>query len=455
MIGKKMDNIKPRAALVVLLVSLFLGSTILYGGDANGATTLTIEDTRRIAVEFNRSYLAAIEDLAKAESEVTVARSGALPEISLDSDYSRNLKIPSAFLSAGGETIEFKTGFKNNFSTTISARQSLWQGGKVYSALKVAKLYKGYAMAGLDAVKAEVILNAELLFYTAVLRRSNLEALDKAFEAASANLEVVEMFHGQGLVSEYELLRARVEKANLLPQLLEAESNVRLARKQLKSFLGIELNEEVHLIDGIDNPSSVSSRGLDDLIREALDNRPEMKQAEAITEITRRAIGIAKADYMPSVEAVSAYNWSSQSDEITLDKNNSRSWSAGINLSFPIFNGGETRGRVKNARADHQQARLFERDTRDAIRLEVEQAFDRMEQAKKSVEIQSETIAQAEEGLKIANLRYESGVGTQLEILSAQAALTEARNALAAATFSFRQARSQLRKATTFSINDI
>ena len=89
----------------------------------------------------------------------------------------------------------------------------------------------------------------------------------------------------------------------------------------------------------------------------------------------------------------------------------------------------------------------------------LEQVFgifgDRMEQAKKSVEIQSETIAQAEEGLKIANLRYESGVGTQLEILSAQAALTEARNALAAATFSFRQARSQLKKATTLSINDI
>ena len=75
-----------------------------------------------------------------------------------------------------------------------------------------------------------------------------------------------------------------------------------------------------------------------------------------------------------------------------------------------------------------------------------------MIQVKKALDIQGATIAQAEEGLKIANLRFETGVGTQLEVLSAQAALTEARSQLAVATFMFRKARAELRKATTVDI---
>ena len=88
----------------------------------------------------------------------------------------------------------------------------------------------------------------------------------------------------------------------------------------------------------------------------------------------------------------------------------------------------------------------------DNVRLEVEQAYDQLVRAKKSLDIQKETIAQAEEGLKIANLRYEQGVGTQLEVLAAQSALTNARNSLAQALFFFRTSKAQLKKATTVDI---
>ena len=128
------------------------------------------------------------------------------------------------------------------------------------------------------------------------------------------------------------------------------------------------------------------------------------------------------------------------------------SWSAGLNLTIPLFKGGATRGKVKAYRADHQQALLAQKETRDAVKLEVEEAYDLMLQAKKTLDIQGVTIELAEEGLRIANLRYESGIGTLLEVLSAQTALTEARDNLALAKFVFRQARAQLKKATTVDI---
>ena len=433
-----------RSFTIALVIMLSLS------GSVQSATTLTIEDVRRIALEFNRTYLAAEEDVVKAQSDITTARSGALPDITATGYYNRNIKLASFFLNPEGEeTIEFKTGFKNDFGAALSVRQSIWKGGKVFSALKIAKLYKQYSLEIKQQVRAEVIYTAELLFYQAILEQSNLQVLQKAFEANSYNLEVVEKSYSQGMVSEFEVLRARVEKSNLLPELLAGESEQRLSQKRLKSFLGIDLSEEIALVEIDDDTTLTNLPSMPSVSESALEARPEVKQAEYLKQITRKAIGVAKGDYLPSLEAVSSYGWSSQSDDFTLSENSVQSWSAGLNLTVPLFKGGATRGQVRAARADHAQALLAAKEVRDAVKLEVEQSYDQILQAKKTLDIQGATIAQAEEGLKIANLRYESGVGTLLEVLSAQTALTQARNSLALAKFIFRQARAQLKKATT------
>lgn len=122
-------------------------------------------------------------------------------------------------------------------------------------------------------------------------------------------------------------------------------------------------------------------------------------------------------------------------------------------FSIPLFDGGRTIGEVRKARVDYYQAMLTEQQTFDDVRLEVEQAYDNLMTAKKALEMQKETIAQAEEGMRISNLRYQSGIGTQLEVLSAQTALTNARTNLAGATYNFRLAKSALKKAVSYEIN--
>jgi outer membrane protein TolC len=420
---------------------------------ANAATSLTLADVRQRALQFNRTYLAAQEDVKKSEAQVVQARSGALPDLTLNGGYSRNFKLPSFFVQPdSGQPIEFRTGFKNDFSAALTARQSIWQGGKVFKALHIAKLYREYSNEKEAQVKANVIVTAEQLFFAAILQQSTLATLNKAYEANSYNLDVVQKYYDKGMVSQYELLRARVEKDNLKPQIFQAESNLKLAQKQLKSYIGMELGDSVTLIEAEDDTSLAGLPSLPALIDTALANRPEMLQAKYLTRITKEAVGVAKGDYYPSLSAVSTFSWTGQSDEFTLQKNNTRSWSAGLNLSVPLFKGGKTTGAVRQAQADYQQASLAARDVQDAVRLEVEGAYDQLMQAKKSLDIQGVTIAEAEEGLKIANLRYESGVGTLLEVLSAQTALTQARNSLAQAKYSFRDAKAQLRKATTIEI---
>ncbi len=435
---------------------ILIAAGITFTSQAIAGQKLTVDDAVSLALEHNRTYLTAQEEIIKANAEVTSVRSGALPSVNLTGRYNRNFSIPSFFVTAESdnpneppETIEFKTGFKNNFGATLSLRQPLWQGGRVFTALSIAKDYRKYVNAAAMQVKADVVLNAKLLYYWAILQDARLAVLKRTLEANSFNLKVAEAKFSQGTVSEFDLLRARVEKSNLQPMILRSESEMRLALKRLKSFIGIDLSSDIELVDAVEDISTLSIPTTDSLTNAALSKRSEILKSELQNEIASKAVKIAKADYYPSLAIVSAYDWQSSSDQFTLSDNESKSFTAGLALTIPIFQGGQVRGNVSKARSDLRVSELASMQLRDDIRLEVEAAYDRLIQAKETLEIQKETIAQAEEGLRIANLRYESGVGTQLEVLSAQTALSGAGRARAEALYLLRAAKASLKRATT------
>ena len=439
------------------LIPLMIILLLMAVSTAVPETTLTVADVRRLAVEFNRQYLSSQEDITIAKADISQAWADALPNINLRSTYDRTFKVPKIFFSTEDDaghvqTMELQTGFKNSFGTSVSLTQPIWHGGKVFAALKIAKMYKNYAEANAEAVESEVALSAEQLFYSALLAKTELEVQERALESNTANLDVVEKMHDRGVVSEYELLRARVEQQTVLPMLIEAESQVTISEKQLKSFLGLDLGEPVVLVEDQTDTSIISLPSLDALTDTALVHRPEMRAAVKLTEIAKKAITVARAEYWPSLDAVGAYNWSSQSDDFTVKDNRSESWTAGLALSMNLFPFNHKKGGVSKAKAQYTQALLTRQQTRDDIVLEVEQAYTRLLQAKKSLDIQGATIAAAEEGFKIAQVRYEAGVGTQLEVLSAQTALTQTRQMRAQALFAFRVAKAELRKVTTFEL---
>jgi outer membrane protein TolC len=432
---------------ILTTISLFIVCFAISGAE----TVLTVDKVREMALESNRRYLSAKQEIDRSEGNYISARSGAMPEISLSGRYTRNLTTRDLFFA--GEKIPIS--LNNDFSLSLSLAQPLYVGGKVGAALQIAKFYRGYTSEKLEEVKANIIFGAESMFYSAVLAESSRDVLQKAFEQLSYNLDVVEKYYKQGMISEYELLRARVEKSNLEPQLIASQSEVNLSQKRLKSFLGLPLEAEIRLTADMGDTSLTSLPSLDSLMTQALHNRPEVKQADYQKRAYDKAVRIAKGNWLyPTIGVGVNYDLSASSDDFRLSRRNtSQSWSASLMFSIPLFDGGRTIGEVRKARVDYYQAMLTEQQTFDDVRLEVEQAYDNLMTAKKALEMQKETIAQAEEGMRISNLRYQSGIGTQLEVLSAQTALTNARTNLAGATYNFRLAKSALKKAVSYEIN--
>jgi outer membrane protein len=435
--------------MIRIISTAFLFCCLFWGSSA-AETVLTAERVRQLALETNRQYLGAKQELDRAQGNIISARSGALPQASLSSRYTRNLTERDMFF--GGEKIPITQN--NDFEFALSVSQPLYVGGKVGSALSIAKEYRQYSQEKLREVEAQIVYSAEAMFYGAILAESNLDVLKKAYEQLSYNLTVVEKYNSQGMISEYELLRARVEKSNLEPQLIGAESEAKLSSKRLKSFLGLPLDEEVKLAADLSDTAAVKLGPLDSLVRIALDSRPEIKEAHHQKKAYDKAVRIAKGDWLyPIIGLNTTYDVTGSSNDFRLNRNNiSKSWTASLNVTIPLFDGARTIGEVRKARVDYYQAVLAEQQAVDDINLEVEQAYDNIQMARKSLDIQKETIAQAEEGLRIANLRYQSGIGTQLEVLSAQTAVTNARTNLAGATYNYRLAKSAMKKAVGFDI---
>ncbi len=436
-------------------------AVVLFGLAASAfpETVLTVEKCRELALEYNRQLLQAKKEVDRAQGEIISARSGALPVLSLDGRYTRNVDkgdifLPGEFFDEPG-FVKVPAAQNNDFNLSLSLTQPLYVGGKVGTALKIARIYSNLSKEKVKEVEASIVFGAESVFFEAVLTQSQLEVIQKSYEQLSHNLAVAEKNYDQGMISEYELLRARVEKLNVEPQLLAAQSNVKISAKRLKTYLGLDLNEDTRLVADLADTAAVALPSLDSLTTLAMKNRSELTQAELEKRGYDKAVRIAQGDWLyPNLYANASYSLIASSDDFRIGNQNlSRSLTVSLILNVPLFDGGRTIGEVRKARVDFYQAMLREQQLKDDVRLEVEEAYDQFMQSRKALTAQSETIAQAEEGMRIANLRYESGVGTQLEVLSAQTALTQARSQLAQTIFQYRLARAALKKATGLEIN--
>jgi outer membrane protein TolC len=397
---------------------------VLSLGNFNAVFPITIDDAVQMALKSNQDYLVARSQLVKADAEIQKATAGALPKLDLNTNYTRNLKIPEVVF--GGQS--FKLGTDNQIDAGLSFSQPLWLGGKVFAALKIAKLYRKYTEQAVKNVEMEITFGVRRTFLGAILANDVVSVYQDALAAAELNLDMVTKMQSQGVVSEYELLRAEVEVANLKPQLTQSRNQAVTARDELKHLIGVPLSDSLSL-EYI--PTAVPPREnlrLEHINEIARGNRALLKQQDYKKEITRRAIGIAKSGRSFTLEFQSRYNWLYQSDDMSLDRSHwSPNWTAGVTFKLPIFDGFVTSAQVKQAVADNHEVELAYDQMKEQIELEVRQAyFDYLESGER-LEASQKTIEQAEEGLKIARLRYGGGVGTQLEVLSAESALTQAK----------------------------
>ena len=395
---------------------------------------LNREKTVQMALERNESYQSAQLEEERIRGQYIEARSGALPRLTFEGTYLRNIDLQTSVISMTDDTgvtttSRLQFGTPHNYTLALNLYQPLYAAGKVGSAIKIAQYGFEYTDAGIEAARHDVAVQADQAYLDAVTAAEAETVYREAERLADSNLAVVEKLYEQGQVSEYDMIRAQVQAANTRPGRIASVNQARLALDNLRNVLALSPDDDIILVESIDEIDVPELRS-DELIAEAMANRPELKQSEQLIKINRKLIDIEKAGYKPNIGINSAIQWDSYQDKFSKSSISSnawyRSWNVALVMSWPIFSGMETVGRIRQARVDYNQSRLQNSQLIRQVRLEVRDALGKINESRERVEALGETVDQARRGVEIAQVRFHSGVGTQLELLDAQVALTTA-----------------------------
>jgi HAE1 family hydrophobic/amphiphilic exporter-1 len=422
-----MTNIINTAFLRCILISALL-AIFLKGNVAGESLSLDLKSAIDISLENNEFYLIAKKEVDRADGQVLEAVSGALPQITGGLQYNRNWRVPVGVFQMDGETVTFKFGTENSYIADLTVTQPIYSGGRTFTALKMARVYKKMTKEIVNRSRQDLKYTVYNSFYGALLAdeiyRVNLESQRLAQE----NLDVAQKMYDQGMVAEYDLLRARVALSNIEPLVIKAENGAEIATSNLKNILGIDMDIEIDLVADFDsNQFVLPPIDPESAEAELRENRPEIKISRNETSLSRYLVSIARAGYKPTLSFSTSLQYQAQFNEGNIfDKKWDRSLNSIIMLSVPIFDSWRTPSKVKQAKAGLVQSRLREESLIKSMILDFEQNLGKYNEARKRLSAQGDAVELARRGLSIASVRYENGIGTQLEVSDARLAHAKA-----------------------------
>jgi outer membrane protein len=405
---------------------------------------LDLPSAIRYALDHNYAILQAREQIRLQEGLVLQVGGQRIPNLGATGEYQRNSKAIS----------QSQPPITSLWTIQARATQVIYAGGGLDASIQGAKLTRDAARFDLQAAIDSALLEVRTRFYAVLLAREEVSVQEENVSLARRQLEDTQNQLHAGSVSNFEVLRAQVALANAQPDLITARNNYRIALEQLRQSLGVPagigasatFTEVVGTLDI--TPSQVEP---DAALASAHEHRPELLRIEKQKAAAEQAMTAAKAGYYPTLSAYGGYEVGGAhlepSGSFAGGNFSANGWLAGLQSSWSLFDGQATRGKVQQADAALNQARLAYSSQELAIDVEVRQALSSLQEAGELVDASRKTVEQAEEALRLANERFRAGAATQLDVLTSQTSLTQTRTNQLRANYNYLVATASLRRA--------
>ncbi|HEY0967602.1 MAG TPA: TolC family protein [Opitutaceae bacterium] len=429
----------------VLLLAL-AGSTFASAQGAPAVAPLPAQlDLRaaiNYAVEHNYSILQARERIREQEGLIVEVKALALPNAAVNSSYTRT---DSGLLQDRGVGAS-----EDDWRIALEVRQALYAGGGVKAALDAQRLVRESSLLELQSVINDALLQVRTRFYDVLLAREQITVQEENVRLLTEQLQTARDRFEAGSVSNFDVLRAEVALANARTPLIRVRNQYRIAIDQLRQALGYG---EPTTGSSPSMPEVVgelafapASYELESALSSARINRPDLLRLAKVEEARRAGVTIREANYRPTLDVVGGYQFRKSANSERL-KDSLDGWTLGLQSSWAVFDGRRTKGQVVQARSQLEQARLQTAERTLGVEVEVRQALSALQEAAELVESARRVVEQAEEAVRLADARYGAGTVTQLEVLQARVALTEARTNQLQANYSHNVALATVRRA--------
>lgn len=390
-------------------------------GEEKEVQILTLEESLQIAAEKNRDIQKALEFKNQLEGRYVEERAAALPQFVITSHVTNQRDESQKAIGSG--LFPLRT---NTRSVELGLSQALFTWGQIGAAIRAAKAGMATAEDQLRIFRQAAFRDVSASFYDILFAKALHTIALQKMEQKIRHYDEARKKYSAGVATDYDVLVSKVAAENARPDVIRTENLIRISRDNLRFLMGHA--QEVDVKGSLET-AITSYPKYENAVEVAVKNRPELSDLRHRIGVAQELVKIAQAGDKPRLDFKAGYGW--RDLDLGREQANGSAWSAGLFVTYPIFDGMRTRGQVSQAKSNVATLKIEETKLLDSISLEVRDACNAVQEAGEIVKALSGTVSQAERLLYMAEKGYEYGVKTRLDVEDAEFNLVQAKGNLA------------------------
>lgn len=426
-----MTDIVNRAALV------FVG--VLAAAAVGAEERLTLMDAMTRALSYYPSVQTSVAQVDVADAAVDEAEAARFPTVSVGASAT-HYQEPTLVHPIHAFTPALIPPFDQNlFQALADVRYSLFDGGGRSARIEESKARRQSAESSLLDARQRLLAQLIQQYLSVLSRARTLEAQDGSLKALEVELSRVKQVFDVGRAATVDVLRVEASIAAARAERVRLASSLDLAQRNLARLAGVETEETraSNLIPVALTDVSLPSR--EEILQDAVQSSPTVRLARDELAVAEAALDGSKSRRLPSVNLDGRYiNYGSASGA------NSLEWNVGVSLAYTLFNGGAVSDAVARSQSAARSASERLRWMELEVASDVDRGYAAMEEAKARIESLSTAVARFDEVSRIEKLRLETGVGTEVDYIRAEADRVAAEAGLIEARYTEIAARAEL-----------
>lgn len=425
------------------ILILIIGILVCNFSYAQYKKAFTLGDAISEAMKNNSDVINARIDRLKANEKVSQTyNENLVPTLTLTSQYYQAFKKP--IFNIFGQNYEI--GTDNSMTHTFSASEPLpFLGTPVFSGIRIAEYYSHLQNENLASVEGKIKTQVKKSYYNVLFLKEVLEVNNKSLQNSVDNLTVVEARYRNGVNTEFDFLRAKVKVESTRPNVSQSESNLTISKKLFKNAIGLKGNEDVDVIGILSYDSTEVMGSTDDILKKIAENNVAVRQLNISQLINKELVTIDKAGFLPKFYLFAQYQFAANenNDKPFLNWRYFNIFNAGIGMTWEL---NFMRNSFKKTQSELEVRKTDETitDIKQKLKISGQNIISRMDDAKKRITANLETVKLAERGLELANISFKNGVINQIDVLDAELMLNQTKLAYLQAIYDYLTARAEL-----------
>lgn len=410
---KKYDQL----ILMVLMIS-FLSTNLVFAGEVKDLLNVSLEDVINMALETSEDLEIQNNAVQREASKIKEERAGLLPSFSGEIEWSNNFKYPD--IDATAKTKDYHV----NVGITVS--QNVFTFGRISNAIAAAQRALDASRFNQEGTKQGVIYDAKMAFYGTCLAQRTLDIAEESYKNALENKKILEERVSGGRVSKYDNIKISADIASRKPSVNNARASFISAMEALKTLIGLESKNSVDLSDSV-NPIYPDFER-DKLAFALYQNQPAIKVLAKNIEQKELLVRSKKAYLFPSVSTFATWNHKGDSNDVNMGSDSLDDYAvAGLKVNIPIWYGGISRAKLKQAKIDKKDADLLFQQGKETYLLLLDKTLNEYNEYKKTLVANNEAVRLAEESFSYSQEVFTSGQISITDLNDAELQLTNSK----------------------------